>query len=177
MVRLGLALGVVLVCCGDLSAGDIEDLYRQQAKEGVPDPNPFVKVKKTGLTEIGLEHAGCYGPCPRYTVFIRRDGSVLYRGGEYAKRKGEYTGRVSEKSFARLAQFILESGFLELQNSYSIGTTDLATVYTTVVVNGKRKVVSDYADAGPTKLWAVEQLIDKLLLEVTWDDKAQKPEG
>jgi hypothetical protein len=49
--------------------------------------------------------------------------------------------------------------------------TDNPTVYTTVVMDGKRKVVSNYANAGPTKLWAIEQLIDKLLLEAKWDEK------
>jgi hypothetical protein len=54
--------------------------------------------------------------------------------------------------------------------------TDNSTVYSTVVIGGKRKVISNYANAGPTKLWAVEQLIHKLVLEATWDeDKAAPP--
>src|SRR4051812_20520902 len=124
MTRERIALLVVLTCCGVSSAGDIEDLNQKQAPEGVADRNPFVKVQKTGLTEIGMERAVWNGPSPRYTVFIRRDGSVLYRGGEHAKRKGEHTGWVSQKSFGRLAAFMLESGFLELQNSYALGMTD-----------------------------------------------------
>ena len=58
-----------------------------------------------------------------------------------------------------------------MADSYAATVTDLPTVYTTVVLAGKRKVVKDYADAGPSKLWAVEQVIDKVLLDAEWDDK------
>ena len=40
---------------------------------------------------------------------------------------------------------------------------------------GRRKTVRNYGNAGPTKLWAVEQLIDKLLLEAKWDQPMREP--
>ena len=39
-----------------------------------------------------------------------------------------------------------------------------------VVRNGKRKTVSNYANAGPMKLWAIESLIDDLLRNAQWRD-------
>lgn len=34
--------------------------------------------------------------------------------------------------------------------------------------NGKRKVISNHANSGPTTLWAVEQLIDGLMAKADW---------
>ena len=45
-----------------------------------------------------------------------------------------------------------------------------AITYTTVVMNGKRKVIRNYANAGPTTLWAIEQLIDSLMTKVKWGE-------
>jgi len=56
-----------------------------------------------------------------------------------------------------------------LQDGYGEIGDDNDTVYTTVVMKGKRKVVMNHGSAGPSKLWAVEQLIDLLLAnEATW---------
>ena len=160
--------------------GEISDLHRQLAK---PDPNrrdqshghDEVEAKNHGVTEVGLERSPCYGFCPVYTVVIKSDGTFRYKGEKYVQRVGNYTGKVSTYGFDQLAQFIKDSGYTELQDSYSHMVTDNATVYSTVVIGGKRKVIRNYANAGPTKLWAVEQLIDKLLLEATWDDDKPAP--
>jgi hypothetical protein len=61
------------------------------------------------------------------------------------------------------------------ESEYSRMITDHATTYTTVVMNGKRKVIRNYANAGPTALWAIEQLIDGLITKAQWDG-AQKSE-
>ena len=60
---------------------------------------------------------------------------------------------------------------MDLQDSYWRPVTDNPAAFTTAVIGGKRKVVSNYADAGPSKLWPIEQLIDKILLEATWDEE------
>jgi hypothetical protein len=130
-----------------------------------------VDAKNNGITEIGLERTPCFGTCPSYTVIIKSDGTFRYTGENYVARKGKHTGKVSQSAFNQLAQFMKESGFTQLQDSYSRTVTDNPTVFTTAVVDGKRKVVSNYANAGPTKLWVIEQVIDKLLLEATWDEK------
>jgi hypothetical protein len=51
----------------------------------------------------------------------------------------------------------------------------MPAVYTSVTKRDRRKVIRNYANAGPTKLWAIEQLIDKLLLEAEWDSPRREP--
>jgi hypothetical protein len=68
----------------------------------------------------------------------------------------------------RLAKVIKETGFMALEDIYAVMITDQPTVYTTVVMDGVKKVVSNYGNGGPPILWAIEELIDKLLLEAEW---------
>ncbi len=121
-----------------------------------------------GITEIGIERTVCFGSCPEYTFIAKSDGSFRYKGVKFVERTGESTGTISVGQFHRLAQFIRDSGYLELEDAYFRGITDNPTVYTSVVMRGKRKVVLNYANAGPTKLWAIEQLIDVLMREAKW---------
>jgi len=125
-------------------------------------------VTSRGVTEIGIERTTCYGSCPAYTFIVSSNGSFRYKGEKHVERTGEFTGKASVAQFNQLAQFILDSDYFSLKDSYRPMVTDCPTVYTTVVVNGKRKVISNYANGGPTKLWAIEQLIDQLMITAEW---------
>lgn len=176
MGQTRMMLAIVLLAGCVTRGGEVADLHRKIADA---DRRRFdesrsheqVDAQDHGVTEIGLERTPCYGTCPVYTVIIKSDGTFRFKGEKYVERKGEFTGKVGRYQFIQLAQFIRDSGYTELQDTYFRAVTDNPTVYTTVVIDGKRKVVKNYANAGPTKLWAVEQLIDKLLLEAKWDQK------
>jgi hypothetical protein len=49
-------------------------------------------------------------------------------------------GRVPVWQFHQLAQFIMDSGYMKLEDAYDRTVTDNPTVYTIVVLNGKRKI-------------------------------------
>ncbi len=121
-----------------------------------------------GITEIGLRRTACRGGCPVYRVVIREDVSFEYIGEKFVQRQGEYPGSVSRKSFDKLAELIEEVGFMDLDESYAVPRTCQATVFTTIVSNGVKKTVSNYGGGGPAVLWAIEELIDKLVLEGEW---------
>ena len=169
VVALGLALGST-----GLQAGEIRELHQkltggQPAAETKSRTWEQIESDEHGITEIGLERTACFGTCPVYTVIFKADGTFRFVGEEHVQHRGRHRGRIEEPKFRELAQFIVDSGYMQLESSYSTSVTDLPTVYTTVVHRGARKVVSNYASAGPTKLWAIEQLIDKLLLEARWE--------
>lgn len=160
----------LLVWSADVYGGEIADLHRKLYENKARDrSNDEVRSKDHGITEIGLERTLCFGTCPVYTVIMKSDGSLRYYGKRYVEKKGKLTGQVSKSRFNQLAQFIKDADFMELEHSYDRPVTDLPTVYTKVVMDGRQKVVRNYANAGPTKLWAIEQLIDKLLAEAEWD--------
>jgi hypothetical protein len=75
-----------------------------------------------------------------------------------------------------VAQFALDAKVTQMKDWYlDDGITDMETVLTSLVVNGARKTVSEYTNSGPPDLWALEQLLDKLLAETIWDPPAASP--
>ena len=167
----------VLVCAAAVLGGEIQEYHSKHANRDASKPRRLTKEvegDKHGVTEIGIERTPCFGTCPAYTFIARSDGSFTYSGDSNVKRKGKFTGKVSEYQFNQLARFIRESGYMELDDEYFTMVTDHPTVYTLVVMNDKKKTVSNYANAGPAKLWAIEQLIDKMMDDAKWDGDAEQ---
>jgi hypothetical protein len=157
----------------------LADLYRELRDDKRVDDrksrsNEEVASTNHGISEIGIERSPCFGTCPVYTLIVKSDGSFRYKGLHFVDRIGEFTGKVDAWQYKNLAQFIKDAGYMELQDAYDRTVTDFETVYTTVVMDGKRKVVSNYASAGPIKLWAIERLIDGLLAEAEWDNEPSR---
>lgn len=154
-------------------AGSIADFYWQHRStndlaisSGFSPP----KLPQTnhGITEIGIERTACFGSCPVYMCVIHSDGKVQYHGEAHVDRIGEWETSIDPYKFHNLANFIAESGFWQMNDTYANGVTDGDTVYTTFVIKGHRKVFRNYASSGPPKLWALQQLIDGLLAGAMW---------
>lgn len=126
--------------------------------------NPAVSESsqdQSQITEITLERTTCFGTCPAYKVTLRSDGTITYEGRRFVEMMGVYEGRAY--GFARLAQLITSAGYFNLKDDYSRPITDNPSAITSVVRNGKRKTITNYADAGPIELWSVEMAIDGML--------------
>ncbi|HZR18795.1 MAG TPA: DUF6438 domain-containing protein [Verrucomicrobiae bacterium] len=168
-----LALMIVLAMCQIASAGQIADFYWQHRNtndlaNGGGFSGPNVPATNHGITEIGIERTACFGTCPIYVCIIHSDGKVLYHGGAHVDRIGEWETTIDPYRFHHLANFIVESGFWQMQDTFAAGVTDGDTVYTTFLMKGQRKVFRNYANSGPSKLWALQQLVDGLLVGATW---------
>jgi hypothetical protein len=174
-----LTIAVLMTVCSCALAGELSDIYfekvnanRDEWRKARMQSLQTASVTSTnhGITEIGIERTGCFGSCPAYTFIIKSDGTFRYKGEKYAQRQGEFTGTVPAGEFDHLAQFIKDAGFMQLSDTYERAITDSSTVYTMIVMSGQRKVISDYAQAGPSKLWAIERLIDDLLIKAHWNE-------
>ena len=149
--------------------GEISNLHLKNARNKLRDHSKSKSHEegasaKRAITEIGIERTSCFGKCPDYIFIVKSDGKFRYKGGSYVERQGEYSGTIYPQCFNQLAEFIKESGFMELDDDYSKPITDNPTTYTMVVMDKKRKTVRNYAGAGPAKLWAIERLIDDLMV-------------
>ena len=127
-----------------------------------------------GISEIAIERGPCMGPSPAYIYKADSNGVVRYHGEANVTPLGDRTGRVPPHEFNRLAQFIRSAKYMGLANNYAEAATCQGTVYTRVNLNGQTKLIRNYGDAGPASLWAVEQLIDSLMRETSWDDVPKK---
>jgi hypothetical protein len=160
-----------LTACSYARGGAIAEAYSKTAHPDVELTNrapAAITLTNHGITEIGIERTECYGTCPVYTFVLKSDGTFRYKGEKFIERQGEFTGTVSVHEFNRLAQYIKDSGYLDLRDGYGELGDDGETVYTTLVLKGRRKVVMDHSYAGPPKLWAIENLIDHILVNATW---------
>jgi len=131
------------------------------------------KSRRPIVSEIGIARGGGYCfRCPAYEAIFAGDGRVRYDGNPFVQRPGVHHGHVPTYEFVWLARFILDSGYLQLPDRFEVPETDVGGVTTYVIVDGKRKGVWNQSDSGPPLVWAIEQLIDKLLLDTQWEDGA-----
>lgn len=175
VVIAGLTCTVILACSAASAAGEIRALYEKEVRVRRHDETSEqmrfeqLMTPKHGVSEVGIERGPCYGTCPEYSLIVKADGTFVYEGVANVPRLGRRTGMVSEYEFNQLAELIKESKYMEMRSTYGVNVADLQEVYTTVVVDGRRKVIKNQGGVGPVKLWAIEQCIDGLLREATWD--------
>jgi hypothetical protein len=125
-----------------------------------------------GVSEFGLERRG-------FSFIVTSDGKCRYTGRSLkfpappvvAAQVTQKTGFVSMVEFHRIADFLVEIDYWDLKDDYDASATDFPTVFSTAVRNGKRKTIRNFADAGPSRLWALEHLIDAMIAHVRWDAK------
>jgi len=156
-----------------------EEKASQKSKEGKEGPvrsEAEADANQQGVTEIGLERV--WGGISAYTVIIKSDGTFKYTGEVGVEKLGEHTGAVSTDKMGTLLQLAKASKFHSFQLSYtpSLSSPYDDIVYTMVKLNGKTKVVSNDEKSGPSKLLAIEQVIDDLLLTAKWDHKLTREE-
>lgn len=162
----------LLMVCTPVNAGEIHDLYLKSGGlpyDMVPTDPSRGAITDHGITEIGIERTVCFFACPDYTFIARSDGTFRYLGRDHVDHIGLRTGTIPVAEFNGLAQFIKESGYMELSGRYVGGFTDQPTTYSMVIMDGQRKIIMNYGNAGPTKLWAIEELIDHLRDQATWN--------
>ncbi len=128
-----------------------------------------LEAKEHRISLIGISHSGCYGTCPVYSFLVKNDGTFEYNGYRFVSHKGEHQGTVDPKALRQVLKLIASSDFMSLKDKYRRGITDMDTAYTTVVMDGKKKIVEDYANAGPPELRSIEQSIEKLLKSAKWE--------
>ncbi|SRR5579884_3752756 len=125
-----------------------------------------------GITQVGVARSPCFGECPVYDAVLHAGGLVEYTGRMYVERVGDHRGRVNRYEFQRLAQFIAGTRFWEMEGHYDFRdavVSDAPGSCVLVATASRRKLVGNYADAGPPELWAIAGLIDLLLHGVEWE--------
>lgn len=131
-----------------------------------------------GISEITLERERCYGGCPVYKVILRRDGPATYIGRENVLRIGKHKSQIYPyqplgAEFMRLAKLIASQGYLKMNDHYTILVTDAETVITSIVHNGERKTIVNYANEGPVELYGIERAIDGVAAQIKWEEDKQ----
>jgi len=117
---------------------------------------------------ITVESWACLGACPVYSVQLTRDGHAELNAIAHVGREGRFVGEISTFSFGRLSLLLEKMGFQHLAREYVSNFIDVGGHVVTVKAGTQQWSVKDEGGTGPVELWAVEQIIDKMLDRIDW---------
>jgi hypothetical protein len=120
------------------------------------------------IEAVTLRRGACFGPCPIYTVTLRRDGTAQWFGERFVSRLGRFTGEVYEADFERLCRVIEEVGFFSWSDRYAEEVTDASEDELEVLTDGESKRVIQYATDEPPEFWVIATLVDGIASGIEW---------
>ncbi len=71
--------------------------------------NRGVLLSKVNFKKITFHSSTCFGTCPSVSVQINADGTVYYKGKEYADKKGNFKGKLSKNDIYQLRKILNRS--------------------------------------------------------------------
>jgi ankyrin repeat protein len=132
---------------------------------------PFPEVKNLRTLRMSLQRTTCYGSCPSYSVEIRGNGEVIYRGDRGVLITGEHHARISADNANSLLEAFRSADYFSLKDNYSQMVTDAATYSTAIEFDGHKKSVGDHLGSGagmPEVVTELEDKIDQLAETEKW---------
>jgi hypothetical protein len=127
---------------------------------------PLVNIDH-GVTEIGIERVGGFGPVPQFTFIVDNRGNVRFDGSRSVEPIGEHPGRMSEIAFLRLANYVADCEIDKLERHYG-ESFDLGVTYTMIKRNGKTTIIKASGSLAPMRLVALWTLLEEERRAVKW---------
>ena len=131
----------------------------------------FPEIKDWSSLRITLSRTVCFGTCPSYRVEIRGDGTILYRGDNFAAVKGERTARIAPAAVKALFEKFRRADFFWLFDTYTASVTDMPSYELTLSFDSHDKSVRDYAGqmvGMPAVVRDLEQAVDDTAQTKRW---------
>jgi len=138
------------------------------------------EFKKTESLAIRLSRTQCYGHCPEYDVVIYGTGKVEFCGGSFVQEAGRHEKYISVDEVERLYDFIIQSGFNNLNEEYLASVTDNPSHFIEVSNEGYKKSVLEYAGRyadAPKVVFAIQKAIDDTANTSEWLGTPDLSEG
>jgi hypothetical protein len=129
---------------------------------------------------VRLERTACYGRCPAYSVEIRGDGSVTYRGTSSVAVVGQRNANISPEVVSRLVEQFRAANFFALEDRYESQITDNPTKVLTLEIGGQKKSVTDYVGLSvgmPSAVAVLENAVDDAAGTRRWIDRTPSAES
>lgn len=116
---------------------------------------------------LELQHIGCRGTCPAYSMKTDAKGNATYNGRRAVEMMGNYTKTLDAKTVESMAQAITDAHFWDFEDEYGGEVADLPSVRTVVTMDGKTKTVNDIRNA-PQALKDLEAKLEGLFGKEGW---------
>ena len=156
------------------SKGKLEELHETSFPWGA-EGTVFGEQSRSEepLDAISLEMTSCYGTCPAFTVLYCRDGSAWFCGYEHVDRIGCFKGQVGEDALMSMTLAVEEIGFFELAHTYAKFSTDQPSTLVYVRRGAESKIVRDYGDTGPRRLFLLSHFLDRIAQRIDWSPTSE----
>jgi hypothetical protein len=123
----------------------------------------FPSTYDINADKITLQRTDCYGLCSVYSLSIFGNGTVVYNGQKNIAVQGIKISQISQDKINELINEFKKVDYFCFQNSYTQPITDLQTTITSITIDGKTKIVSNYAGESD-KLRELENKIDEIAI-------------
>jgi len=75
-------------------------------------------LSKVNFKKITFHSSTCFGTCPSMSVQINIDGTVFYKGKEYADKKGNFEGKLSKNDIYQLKKILNRSQLSNIDENW-----------------------------------------------------------
>lgn len=139
-----------------------------------PADRAFPADPDLGHVVIRLRRTACLGWCPDYTVEVRGDGQVSYKGNASVLISGEHAWRVPQENVVALLDLFRRADYFKLEGYYEAAIPDLPTFITRLSIGDQHKFVLNYGGGAslddhdaltfaiPAAVMEIEDAIDRL---------------
>jgi ankyrin repeat protein len=132
---------------------------------------PFPSIVDWNTLKISMSRSPCFGTCPSYSVEIRSDGTILYRGSDFVAISGTHRSRVSLDAVHRLYDDFGKASFFCTFDEYKADITDNPEYVVEISYDGRTKRVVDYVGRAigmPKQISELEDAIDATAQTKKW---------
>ncbi len=114
-----------------------------------------------------LERTACYGTCPIYKFHIYTSGYAVYEGKRFVEKMGLYETQFPDSILINIKKNAKAINYFGFKDDYPKTASDFPSVKTAVVLDGKRKTITNGSGA-PSALKGFEKYLDSLKDSADW---------
>jgi len=92
-------------------------------------------LDKVNFKTLTFHSSTCFGTCPSMSVQINIDGTVFYRGKNYADAKGSFVGKLSKEDIYQLKKILNRSQLYKIDKNWEQKSKRTDTPRYTYIVN------------------------------------------
>ena len=116
---------------------------------------------------VKLNRTACHGDCPVYTIEVKKNGDVTYKGTDYVKTLGIRSASISKNAVLSIESELTKAEFTSMQSELHpggwgcfISATDHRYIVIEATLGNKTKAVSTYTGCDAEQVKAAIKLAD-----------------
>ena len=169
LVLVLIGLGILVSCSQKKSV--VDPALTMETPVGENTEQTIDDAIKSDSLYAHIQRGACFGACKVYTLEVYNSGYIRYFGEKNCPTLGTHYGMLKKEEFQALKEKVGEVGYANFKDSYNTpNVTDVPTVTTSVLIDGKRKTVTRTMGF-PKELKEFEDYFDVIIENQKWPTK------